>query len=182
MYEIPNFSNYFLNESDEIVRKSDNKIMPVYLSASGDNFLKLKEDTGKWLRRAKSTIIALAKPPKIPENFYQVPGYKSLFISREGVCWSSPNKNYPTGHYLTVHYPKTDKHYPSVSPAESGRVEIHRLLALTYLDCDYVSKGLCVMHLDDDKSNFSLSNLKIGTYSENNKAAYDTGANPGRTI
>jgi hypothetical protein len=57
--------------------------------------------------------------------------------------------------------------------------DIQKLMAITFLDPDYSNKGLCVMHKDDDKTNNVLTNLKIGTYSENNKSAYDNGLNNG---
>ena len=41
---------------------------------------------------------------------------------------------------------------------------------------------LCCMHLDDNKHNNDLDNLKVGTYSENNKAAYSTVANLGNGL
>lgn len=180
MYEIPNFSNYILTSSMEVVRKKDNKVMPIYEGAAGNKFLKLKTDSGSFVKRALSSVIALAIPVCAPATFVEVPGYKGIFISKEGSAWSGPTHKYPLGVYLKVFKPKNG--YTSISTSAHGRVELHKLLALTFLDSQYIDKGLCVMHLDDNKHNSSLDNLEIGTYSENIKAAYDNGLNPGNGL
>lgn len=179
MYEIPNFSLYFLNEYDEVVRKSDGKIMPLYLRGGRESqrFFKLKNDTGSFTQISNNTLFALAKGVSPPEGYDQVPKYPKLYVSKEGKVWSSPTPKFPLGNYLML---VTSSRYPQVRCGAYGTLEVHMLLALTYLDSKYLDKGLCVMHIDDDKSNFSLSNLKVASYSENNKAAYDTGVNPSK--
>ena len=179
MYEIPNFSLYFLNDKNEVIRKSDSKVMPIYLASSGCRFLRLKTDKGSYANKAHTAITALAKPPEVPDNFLPVPGYKTIYINKQGQCWTSPNKNYPLGRYLKIYYPADSKHYPSVFFESDKKVAVHKLLALTYIDPLYLEKGLCVLHKDNNKANFSLDNLIVGTYSENNKAAYADGLNPG---
>ena len=59
---------------------------------------------------------------------------------------------------------------------------IHSLIAITFLDENYIGKGLCCLHLDNNKNNHQLSNIKIGTYSENNKQAYTDGVNEGNGL
>lgn len=180
MYEIPNFSDYILTPEMEILRKKDNKVMPIYEDSAGNKFLKLKTDSGKFVKRVKDAIIALALPVKEPEGFIEVPSYKDLFVSMDGKVWSAPTHKFPLGTYLKIN--NGPNRYSSVNTSRYGCVEVHKLLALTFLDKDYLHKGLCVMHLDDNKHNFSLNNLKIGTYSENIKAAYANGLNPGNGL
>jgi hypothetical protein len=179
MYEIENFSIYYVNTKNEIIRKSDGHIMPIYYRGNSKNqqFVKLKDDTGCWRQISYRKIISVALPPSVPKGFSPVPKYPGLFISTQGIVWSVPSIAHPLGKYLKVY---CGKRYAQVACHAYGTLEIHKLLALTFLDSEYLEKGLCVMHLDDDKSNYSLTNLKIGTYSENNKAAYDTGANPSK--
>lgn len=180
MYEIPNFSSYFLNEKDEVVRKSDGKIMPLYLRGGKETqkFFKLKNDTGAFVCVSPNKIKALARGVKPPEGYFQVPKYSNVYVSKEGSVWSGPTVVFPLGKFLSVNC--TDNKYPKVKTTEYGNLAVHQLLALTFLDQDYLDKGLCVMHLDDNKQNYSLLNLKVGTYSENNKAAYETGTNPSK--
>ena len=180
MYEIPNFSDYLLTTEMEVLRKKDNKIMPIYKDSAGNKFFKLKTDSGKFVKRAKTAIIALAIPAKKPEGFTEVPSYVGLFVSRDGRVWSAPTHKFPLGTYLKIH--NGQDRYSSVNTTRHGCVEVHKLLALTFLDKDYLHKGLCVMHLDDNKHNFDLNNVKIGTYSENIKAAYASGLNPGNGL
>lgn len=180
MYEIPSFSAYLLTPELEVLRKKDNKIMPVYEDSAGNKFLKLKTDTGSFVKRAKAAIVALAIPVIAPEGFTEVPSYKGLFVSKEGGVWSAPSHKFPLGSYLKAY--DNPNGYSSINTTRHGCVDVHKLLALTYLDKEYIQKGLCVMHLDDNKHNFSLKNLKVGTYSENNKAAYANGLNSGNGL
>jgi hypothetical protein len=177
---IPNYANYIYDIcTDTVLRVSDSKVMPKYPRKDSDTtYYKLKNDDGIWKQVGSRTVKALTSEIKAPEGFNQVPKYPELYISREGKVWSSPTATYPLGCFLSIYYPKGNK-YPTCSPNLYGKLAIHQLLALTYIDEFYLESGLCVMHLDDDKHNFNLLNLKIGTYSENNKAAYDSGANPG---
>lgn len=177
MYNIPEYSNYYLTEDHRVCKKVNNK--EVTRQAKGNGTFKLKNDQGEWKTVFLTRILASVFPPKPPEGFKQVPGYESLFINLLGQVWSSPTVNTPLGKILT---PVTSCGYPRVSTGEYGTVAIHQLLALTYIDSKYIDKGLCVMHLDDDKLNYELSNLKVGTYSENIKAAYDSGLNPGNGL
>lgn len=164
----------------EVIRKKDNKVMPIYTDSAGNQFLKLKTDSGSFVKRALNAVIALALPASVPPGFVEVPRYRGTFVSRDGEVWSGPTHKYPLGTYLKIS--NVDGGYTSVSTTAYGRVELHKLLALTFLDSQYLDKGLCVMHLDDNKHNFSLDNLKIGTYSENIKAAYANGLNPGNGL
>ncbi len=59
-----------------------------------------------------------------------------------------------------------------VSTTIDGKsVDVHVLMAETFIMQDYIKKGLCCLHRDNDKTNCNISNLNIGTYSQNNKDA-----------
>ena len=48
------------------------------------------------------------------------------------------------------------------------RLKIHRLVATAFLDMDYYGpRNIVVMHLDDDKTNNNVTNLKVGRQYEN---------------
>lgn len=176
---IPGFSNY-LFEDDQIVNLTTNKIVTWSTRLKTKHpFVKLKNDNGEWKQLSKQKVISLVLPVAPPIGHHKVPGVLGLWINRKGSVWSEPTTITPLGTYLTIQYSDDPQKYPHVG-CKTGNWNVHQLLALTFIDPEYISKGLCVMHLDDDKNNFCLSNLKVGSYSENNKAAYDSGVNPSK--
>lgn len=46
---------------------------------------------------------------------------------------------------------------------------IHQLIAITYIDKDYKSKGLVVDHIDRNRANNSLDNLRVVTHTVNSE-------------
>lgn len=113
-----------------------------------------------------------------------VPGYEGLYmVSDTGEVKSldrldvrghrikgrllSPNKHYVSG-YLSVQLCRNGK---------SKRINIHSIMCISFLDKDYLSKGLECNHKDGIKYNNVLSNLELVTQSENGQHAYDTGLN-----
>lgn len=185
--KIPEYSEYDLIKVDglfKIIKTSSGKEISITSPKKGKEYVKLKNDLGLWKSVSLSKIIALCYPPAPPEGFTLVPGYTKTFVSKNGETWIGPGETTPLGTLSRPRYYEND--YPQVcverETKNNGSRYVHILLALAYLDKDYLDKGLCVMHLDDNKANFCLSNLKIGTYSENNKAAYDTGVNPSKKL
>lgn len=177
MYEIPNFPDYLLADcKSKVIRKKNNTEVTLQMRRGSKGHFKLKNALNKWQEISLSKILALIFPASIPEGFIQIPKYPGYFVNSQGEVWSAPSKPHPQGNMLTIQF--QENKYPTVSIANTT-VAGHILLALTFLDPNYLESGYCVMHLDDNKHNFSLSNLKIGTYSENNTAAYAAGLNPG---
>ena len=69
-------------------------------------------------------------------------------------------------------------YYSQLYSKESGKIierRTHRLLAEAFIPNDDPTNKTIVMHLDNDKSNLSLDNLKWGTVQENTQQAYDDG-------
>ncbi len=150
---------------------------------SGYKFVKMKNYLGKWDSIKVNTVQYLAGRWDVPEDFVPVPFTDSkIFINELGVIYSVASTRY--GIPLLPYHNKNDPaKYPNVSLTYKGKrdkVNIHQLMCVTFYDDNYVEKGLCCLHKDNDKSNYKLSNLKIGTYSENNQQAYDDGINQGR--
>ena len=109
---------------------------------------------------------------ELPAGSKPIPEEDGYFITTTGTVYSFDPIRSPNGVILTTHLGNTG--YIRVS-LKSGTIEVHNLMARTFLDADYRLKGLCVMHKDNNKANPALTNLCIGTYSENNQAAYDDG-------
>ena len=107
--------------------------------------------------------------------YYSIPKYEGRYmINRVGDVYSeltgkvlSPNIHYISG-------------YKSVQlTGEDGvkRFNIHKLMCTTFIDKDYLSKGLVCNHKDGVKSNNYIENLEVVTISENGKHAYRLGLN-----
>ncbi|AUR89290.1 hypothetical protein NVP1121O_262 [Vibrio phage 1.121.O._10N.286.46.C4] len=149
--------------------------------------VKLKNSSGKWQGVQIDTVKYLSEGFILPDGFLPIPDTEGLvFINPEGMILSIRRSR--VGTYLKPYYGShldgTPK-YPVVTITYEGRVRnigVHQLMCVTFYDKDYVSKGLVCLHKDNDKTNFKLSNLKIGTYSENNKQAYDDGLNIGNFL
>ena len=87
-----------------------------------------------------------------------------------GDGWFFPRKlkmNKANGYYYSQFYSK-----------DTGKImerRTHRLLAEAFIPNDDPINKTIVMHLDNDKTNLSLDNLKWGTIQENTQQAYDDG-------
>ena len=137
-------------------------------------------DVGVRTSVSKESLNRQLLPPLVMgTGAKSIPGEEYYFISPKGVVYSFNPALYPNGTILTTS--TGSKGYLRVRVADRTR-DVHTLVAVTFLDKDYVAKGLCCMHLDNDKTNPELTNLKLGTYSENNKAAYADGLNLGNGL
>lgn len=177
MDAIPEYTNYLWSGTAIINSKTGKTVTWSTRSKTQHPYAKLKHDSGVWRQVSKQKILSLVYGVEVPKDFYLVPSYTRTFVHRDGRVWLAPTFIAPLGTYASTYI--SSRGYVACQ-TETGPISVHQLLALTFLDKDYLTKGLCVMHLDDDKTNFKLSNLKVSTYSENNKAAYDTGVNPSK--
>ena len=106
------------------------------------------------------------------EGTQEIPGSPTYFISKTGIVYSFNPIVSPNGAILSAFI--DSKGYLTVAINKVPR-RVHTLVALAHLDRDYIHKGLVCMHLDNNKANPILTNLKIGTHSENSQAAHDDG-------
>lgn len=176
---IPGFSNYKFLEGKVVNIKTGKEVTLTTTDKSPNPYCKLKTDEGVWKSISLAKVVAICNPPQPPDNSVLVPGYTKTYVNKEGKVWVGPGKTTPLGTVAATSIDSGTGYV--VVTTEKGTKPVHQLLALAFIDSLYLEKGLCVMHLDNDKTNHSLNNLKIGTYSENNQHAYDTGANMGPT-
>ena len=126
--------------------------------------------TGAKTRVSAASLKRQLQPKLVMETgSKEIPGDPNYFVSPKGTVYSFHPVTNPSGKILTPHIST-----PGYLRLRLGGrlMDVHNIVAITFLDKEYVTKGLCCMHLDNDKTNPELTNLKVGTYSENNKAAF----------
>lgn len=113
------------------------------------------------------------------EIWRDVIGYEGLYkISSLGNIYSyRRNRNLKSSH---------DKGYKKVilrgGSIPRKNAMIHVLMALVFLDKDYIKKGLVCNHIDRVRDNNNISNLEIVTARYNTSFAKGTGKNTGVTF
>ena len=105
------------------------------------------------------------------ETFKDIPNWEGIYqVSSAGRVKSLPRKWSPRELILSPAV-SHDK-YLKVDLKANGRreqVEVNRLVALAFLDSNYVAKGLVCDHKDRDRQNNDLSNLRVVTKRENSQ-------------
>jgi len=173
---IPGYTDYSL-EKGNVYRKNNTQVT---LQKTGS--LKLKDSEGNWKSVALTKIKSLCGIKlQLPKNAKAIPFTNNdYFIDKEANVYSFTRKN-PCG--LKMKTKVGSKGYICVKikyKDVTRKIELQQLMGITFLQQDYIEKGLVCMHLDDDKEKCELSNLRIGTYSQNNLDAYATGVNPSK--
>ena len=95
----------------------------------------------------------------------QISNFPNYAITKDGKVWSH-NRN------KWLKYDKSNKGYLRVTLCKNGKLKhkhIHRLILETYV-C-HCPKGMECRHLDGNKLNNSLENLRWGTHSDNSQDA-----------
>ena len=104
------------------------------------------------------------------EEWVDIPGYEGLYrVSKSGKV-HGVKRNHILRPSLTCGYNK-------VRLSKDGKVKdyiLYKLVYLTFNHLDSVPKGYLIDHIDGDKQNDSLDNLRLVTPSENVRAAYYT--------
>ena len=105
------------------------------------------------------------------ETFKDIPKWEGIYqVSNMGRVKSLARKWSPKESILTPAVSQ-DK-YLKVDLKANGRreqAEVNRLVALAFLDSDYVAKGLVCDHKDRDRQNNNLSNLRVATHRVNSQ-------------
>ena len=167
--EIIGFSKYYyLNE--KIFKKEDST--EIYMLKNRKAFL-MKNDENKYKQLGINKLKYLTgEQLEYPNDAKKIYGFEDYIIDKNGNIYSYSNKN-KYGKILKTSIGTSG--YPSVSLLKNGIIykrDVHLLVANTFILNNYTKHGLCCMHNDDNKLNYKLSNLRVGTYSKNNKDAY----------
>ena len=179
MYEIPGYPDYYFDEFESLIFKPKQSQQKLVYKR-----YKIKDANGRWQWKSRKGLLALAGLGlPIPETAAKIPNTDYYYIDKSGNVYSYGPNN-PQGLVLK---PATARNgYLVVNVIGTNGVRrfkgVHSLMAETFIMPNYSKKGLVCMHLDNNKQNNSLDNLKVGTYSENNKQAYTDGINPGNGL
>jgi len=181
--KIPNFPLYYYDSGNVFWNKNNKQVFP-FTAADNSIRYKLKNNKNKWVQIAKSTLEAsvgnILKIPKTAKLIHN--SNNTTYIDIDSSIYSfSPN--FPTGKILKPILGTTG--YMRVSITYKGKkrpCDIHKLMAETFILPNYRKQGLCCLHADDDKLNCHLTNLSVGTYSQNNLDSYKRGRNPGNGL
>lgn len=185
-YSIPNYPNYIIKDNNLYRFNKRRELIEINLKKGGSNknCYKVKDVDNKWQWKSKAALWALAGLKlELPKTAKLIEGTDHYYIDIDGSVYSfSPL--YPAGIKMSPHI--NTKGYPMVrliyKDKSSKFSEVHKLVLKTFVMSDYTEKGLCCMHLNNIKTDNRLENLAVGTYSENNKAAYRDGLNPGNGL
>lgn len=106
---------------------------------------------------------------KLIHYFKEIPGWEGYYIvSTSGVVASLRHRFGKRNSPRICSYVNAPNGYLRVRLSRDNKVtffSVHRAVALAFLG--KIPKEMCVRHLDGNKTNNSLNNLKIGTYQEN---------------
>lgn len=115
----------------------------------------------------------LIKKDDIKEELYLVNGSMVDYITRNGNIYCDYGNGMFLKRSITVN---NHNGYCYVNINYNGNIKqrrLHRLIAEAFIPNDYVQTKTVVMHIDNNKQNNCIKNLKWGTISENTKQAYD---------
>jgi len=141
-------------------------------TATGRKSFKAKNHKGKWVHLSLARFkVMCGKKLKLPVDAKLITGCEHSYLDKKGTVYTF-SKTYPQGKILTV-CAKPGR-YPHVQ-VEGKTREIHNMMVSTFILPGYAKKGLVCLHTDNNKLNYALSNLSVGTYSRNNKDAYNDG-------
>lgn len=169
--KIPEYESYTYIKGVVFNKKG----LPVHIIHEGSDkeSYKMKTTTGRWKSISKRAIKTLCG------DILRIPSNGDYFVDEMANIYSfSPR--HPDGIKLSSYVAYNG--YITVTIIYNGKkqtMNVHRLVAETFIMNDYTLMGLCCLHTDDDKLNPILSNLSVDTYSVNNKNAYLSGLNPG---
>ena len=92
-----------------------------------------------------------------------IKGFDDYEIDREGNVWSKKRKKFMKPHLINTGYLR----FELWEKGKRIRIYLHRLLALQFIDNP--DNLACVDHIDRNRQNNSLDNLRWSTHSQNNR-------------
>ena len=110
------------------------------------------------------------KPIKGYEDAYMVSNFGRVKSKEKSVSIANGATRFFPEKVMKLAKQSSDKNYLRIAlyKNQKGKMfSVHRLVAEAF--CENPSNNDIVMHLDDNPTNNYASNLKWGTYSENNK-------------
>ncbi len=177
--KIQGFSNYYLNDSFEVLKLDGTRITKQQTTRNTKAY-KMKKDNGSWTTIAENKILSLAGIILgLPSDAIKIHNYNDYYIDRSGTLYSFSSK-YPSGKILNKSIGKNG--YLTVSLGAKNTQDVHKLMIQSFIMKDYIEKGLVCMHKDNNKLNCHIDNLCVGTYSKNNKDAYKDKLNAGNIL
>lgn len=104
--------------------------------------------------------------PEPEETWRQIPGFPDYYISTNARIWSTISNKFMHVHISKTGYPSTTLRTPD---GRHVTCTLHSLLGKTFLsDMELDPRGpRFVRHLDDNKMNYSLQNLRWGSLKDN---------------
>lgn len=179
MHEILNFSCYYFDSQLQLINKKVNKPQKLF-----GNKYKIKCDITKQFQwKSRNNLLALANIYlQVPKDAKQILNASKYFIDTGGNVYSfNINKS---GALLKPSLHHSGYLYVNIVLDSGVKVSrnIHTLVCNAFIMENYIEKGLCCLHLNNNKQDNSLQNLAVGTYSQNNIQAYADGLNPGNGL
>lgn len=139
-----------------------------------------------YAQPSKRTNLCIWREYFFMETFRYIPEHENYMISDLGKVESIARTILKTDGTIQTYKSRmlsisiSSNGYPCVTLTTKGKSRmygIHSLIALAFLDKDYISKGLIANHKDGIKKNSYLSNIEITTYSSNLIHAHQNGLN-----
>lgn len=124
---------------------------------------------GFWLFYFMENEVEIWKDVVEFEGFYKVSNFGNVYS-----CFLGKNLK-----------PSNDRGYKKVLLSKNCKRKnemVHRLVALAFIDSDYIKKGLVCNHIDRIRDNNNVNNLEIVTTRYNVSFAKGTGINTGVTF
>lgn len=111
---------------------------------------------------------------ELPSDAKQIPfADPGIYATKSGDIY----RKYYQNRYIKLRYNTCYGYYYCGIVVNGKRVtmRVHRVIALTWIPNPDPEKYTIVMHIDNNKQNNNIDNLKWGTISENTKQAFDDG-------
>lgn len=173
---IENYNRYLLSEYGEVWDTVKLKFLK-YCFLNDKPRVRLTNNNGETnnvsvpslLRCYFPDSMLLVSYPEDVENFMDIPNYPDYMVSKDGRVWNKKSGKFKTVHQLQNGYLAATL----TNETFKNNVLLHRILATTFLpNPDNLP---VVQHLDDDKLNNNLDNLKWSTQKENMQTASKNG-------